>query len=555
MSNIDESKPYYKYADDVLNDRIKAPKTIKQACARFISWLERDDIYFDEEDVDRKIRFISKLKHSTGKFAGKPFILMPWQAFAIANVYGWKWKDSKLRVTKKAFLYMARKNAKTSTIAALAILGAIADREPQAEVDIVANSHKQAEICFGQIYNYIKSIDPNKKLFNTTRQDIKIPYTNSVIQVHSSDSMTLDGYNSSVSIIDEFHSQKDWDLYNVLMSSMAMRTQPLMFVITTSGFLVGSEYPCYQMWQNCKEILSGEKTDDTQFSLIYEFDEGDNWEDESNWIKPNPSIGETVRYEYLREQLNDAKNNKSLAGGIKTKNFNMWQHGAQYWIQDSIIDKSMQVIDIQDYEQEDSYCGVDLSAVSDLTAWSIMFPPNPDREFYPDKFIFKNYAYLPEDTIETSPNAPQYKQYISRGDLIKTNGNVVDYDNILEDMKRVDAYCNVITWAYDSYNATQLSLNATASGLNFVPFSQSLGNFNRPTKELERLILQGKVVIDTSLLTKFCFRNCELIYDHNDNCKPKKLDGNKNNKIDIVIAMLECLGAYLADIDNGNPDD
>lgn len=449
---------------------------------------------------------------------------------------------------------MSRKNAKTSTIAALAIIGSLIDKEPQAEVDIVANSHRQAEIAFNQIYQYIKSIDPNKKLFSTTRQDIKIPYNNSVIQVHAADSMSLDGYNSSIGIIDEFHAQKSWDLYNVLMSSMAMRRQPLMFVITTAGFLVGEEYPCYNLYQKCKSILNNQIEDDTQFSLIYELDKQEEIEDESKWIKASPSLGETVRYEYLREQLNDVKNNPSLEVGVLTKNFNCWMNGAYSWLKDSEISKYMAKIDMSKLQGGECYGGVDLSSVSDLTAFSIMWPPDPTREYYPDKFIFKSLAYLPEDTIETHYNRDQYKTFIRNKELIKIPGNVVDYDAVLEDQIAINDAMTVHVWAYDAFNATQWAQTAQAKGLYLQPFSQSLSNFNRPTKEFERLLRMGKVVIDESLLTRFCFRNIELKYDFNDNCKPIKANMDQNNKIDIAISMLEALGAYLADQDAADPD-
>ena len=554
MIDLDLTKPYNKYAHDVLNHKIEAPQTIVQACQRYVDWYKRNDIYFDDKDVDQKIRFVSKLKHSTGQFAGKPFILMGWQTFVFANVYGWKWKSNNLRVTKKVFLFMSRKNAKTSTIAALAIIGSLIDKEAQAEVDIVANSHRQAEIAFNQIYQYIKSIDPNKKLFSTTRQNIKIPYSNSVIQVHAADSMSLDGYNSSIGIIDEFHAQKSWDLYNVLMSSMAMRRQPLMFVITTAGFLVGEEYPCYNLYQKCKSILNNQLEDDTQFSLIYELDKQEEIEDESKWIKASPSLGETVRYEYLREQLNDVKNNPSLEVGVLTKNFNCWMNGANTWLRDEDIKACMQNVDLQKLVGHQCYAGVDLSAVSDLTAWSVMFPPDASRDYYPDKFIFKSLCYLPEETIETSPNRDQYKTFIPNKHLINTPGNLVDYDIILEDQQSVDQAMVVHTWAYDSYNATQWALNAQAKGMNLVPFSQSLSNFNRPTKEFERLLKQGKIIIDSSLLTLWCFRNVELKFDWNDNVKPVKANLDLQNKIDPVISMLEALGAYLADTDAADPD-
>ena len=546
MSSLfNKNKPYNKYALDILDGKINACETIKLACQRHIDWFKRDDIYFDEETVDKYIRFVSKMKHSTGIFNGKPFILLPWQAFAFANIFGWKWKDSGYRVTKKVFMFMARKNSKTSTSAALSLIGALIDNEPNAEIGIVANNARQAEICYEQIKNYTESIDPKGKIFKRFRREIKVPLTKSVIEVHSADSMGLDGHNKHFAIYDEIHASKDWGLYNVLISSMAMRTQPLMIIITTAGFLVGETYPCYSMYVTCKQILRGIKEDDTQFALIYELDEGDDWEDENNWIKCSPSLGDIVRPEYMREQLNDAKNNSTLEVGIKTKTFNMWCQAANIWISRDYIQKAMQPVNIEDYRDEIAFGGCDLSVVNDLTAHSVCIPPNPNRTVNPDKFIFKSWLYIPDDAVQNSANKNYYQEWIRRGWAIKTAGNVVDYEHILKDQLEVSRTISFVDYGYDQYNASSWAITAEQSGLPLCIYGQSIGHFNGPTKFFEMLVRSGKCIIDTNPAVDWCFANVELMVDHCENCKPTKANGEKNNKIDPVISMLESLGCYL----------
>ena len=538
-------KDYNQYAKDVVEGRIIACEAVILACKRHISWFDRDDIYFDEETVDKYIRFVNKMKHSTGIFAKQPFILLPWQSFAFANIYGWKWKSNGYRVTKKVFMFMSRKNAKTSTAAALALIGALIDNEPNAEVACVANNSKQAAICFEQIKNYAESIDPKSKIFKKFRHNINVPMTKSHIDVYSSDSMGLDGYNVSLGIVDELHSQKDWSLYNVLVSSQAMRTQPLMCVLTTAGFLVGESYPCYSMWVTCKQILRGIKKDDTQFALIYELDEGDCWLDEKNWIKCSPSLGTTVRYEYMREQVNDALNNTSLEVGIKTKNFNIWCQSSTIWLSHDKIQKVMQEVNLDDYKDDIAFGGTDLSVVCDLTAHAVCIPPNPDRELNGDKFIFKAWLYIPEEALETSSNKEIYKEWIRRGWAIKTSGNVVDYDYILKDQLQNYSKLQMIDVGYDSYNASMYVIKAEEAGLPMVAYSQTLSSFNRPTKFFEMLVRSEKCIIDSNPAVDWCFANCELMIDHLENCKPVKANGEKNNKIDASIAILESLGCYL----------
>ena len=535
---------YNEYADNVISGKIKACEAIQLACKRYKDWFNREDIYFDKDDVENKIRIVSRLKHSTGKHNGKPFILLPWQQWCVANIFGWKWKDTNLRVTRNVFIMISRKAGKTAFAAALAILCAIADKEANAEIELVANSRKQAKIAFDITSNFCESVDLKNKIFKRFRDTIKIPKTKSSIQILSSDAMGNDGYNSSCFVLDEFHAAKSWDLYNVMKSSQGMREQPLSVIITTAGFLLNG-YPCYEHRLNCIDILKGNKVDDTQFSAIYELDRDDDWEDESNWIKCAPSLGTTVNVDYLREQIQAAKNNPALEVGVKTKNFNVFCQSKNVWIPDTYLKDSFVKLDINDFKDEDCYMGVDLSAISDLTSYSMLFPPNENREKYPDKYVFFNNIYLPETTIEESVNSELYKQWKRQKYLTITSGNVVDYDYILKDQLKIYNDTYLLAIGYDSWNATQWAINATAEGLPLYPYSQAVGNFNKPTKTFEMLLRQGKIVMDYNPIVRWCFNNVELKYDWNDNCKPVKCGGEQSKKIDPVISMLQALGTYL----------
>lgn len=345
-------------------------------------------------------------------------------------------------------------------------------------------------------------------------------------------------------ILDEFHAQKDWDLYNVMVSSQGMRTQPLGIVITTAGFLCQG-YPLYDMTQVCRDILNGVKEDDSQFAALYELDEDDDWTHEHNWIKACPSLGETVTYDYLREQVIAATNTPSLQVGVLTKNFNRFVQAADVWIPDEEFSKSFDTVDLSKFiTDEPCYAGIDLSSRGDLSAWAVMFPPNPNREYYPDKYIFKTFIYVPEDTMHKGTNASFYQEQYRNGYIKMTSGNVIDYDEILKDILNFHNNNFIHSIAYDSWNSTHFANIAVANGLNIEPYSQSLGSFNRPTKEFERLLLSGKVIIDYNPAVRWMFGNCELKYDANENIKPIKLKGS-TNKIDGVIAMLEALGTYL----------
>lgn len=196
MTEYNTSREYVRYAEDILNGSIVSNVYIMKACERFKSWFSRDDIYFDYDVVDRNIKLASKFRHSAGKSAGQPFVLLPYQQWIFANIFGWKYVDSGLRVTKNVLLFMARKSGKTALASIIALIQMLTEDNGQ-EIDCVANSGQQAKILFEMTKNYAESIDKNRLLFQRYRDSIKLPNTKSIIRVKNSDAFTLDGANTS----------------------------------------------------------------------------------------------------------------------------------------------------------------------------------------------------------------------------------------------------------------------------------------------------------------------------------------------------------------------
>ena len=531
-----ERDKYTEYALDVVDDKITASRYVKMSCERFLTWFERDDIEFRRDKVDKVVTFISRLKHYMGASTDKPFVLTNWQFFIIENLFGWYYRGTKKRVIKNAYIEVGRKAGKTTLLSAIALYALMADGESGAEVDCIANTRQQAKILFDTASYLAETLDPKHKYIKPFRDKIKFATTKSHIQVLSSDAKTLDGFNASLFVEDELHEAKDSRLYDVMKSSQGMRQNPLAVCITSAGF---NKYSfCYQMRKTCIEILEGTKTDDTQFSAIYCLDEEDDWKDETVWAKANPNVGITVSYDYLREQVTQATNNTALEVGVRTKNFGQWVDSEDIWISDDDINSVSDTIYLSNFVDAVGYIGVDLSKVSDLTAVSLMIP-------YEGKFYFKNKYYLPETALEGNSNVSKYQQWVKDGYLTITKGRTTNYDYIINDIKKWNEVIPIQIVGYDAYNAKQWSNDMTNEGFNMKAFSQSLANFNFPTKELERLIKNGDVVIEENDLTKFCFKNVVIIEDHAENFKPTK--ETNQNKIDGVIAMIEALGVYLSE--------
>ena len=536
--NVKETE-YYKYAQDVLDGKIVAGELVKLACKRFINDLERTDLEFRAEIVDRFITFCSLLKHFKGKSANEKFILENWQQFIAANIIGFYYKNTDDRKYTNSLICVSRKQGKTALAALFCLWFLIGDGESGAEVDLAANSRQQAQIAYEFCTNYARQLDPSGKELKCLRTGIKLKLNDSNLNVFAADSTKLDGFNASFALIDEYHAAKDSRLYDVLKSSQGQRKNPHLMVISTVGFSITS--PFKKLYDTDCEILHGLKEDDSTFAMIFSLDDGDDWRDETVWRKIAPNLDITVTTKYLREQVIQAENNVSAETGILVKNFNVWQQVTNIWIPDSYVNRCFKKISYSDFNEDTSlcYCGTDLAAVGDMTAVSCMYTRDDD-----DKLYFITEYFLPETALTESPNRELYKQWKRQGLLTLTEGNVTDYTYITRMMLKRNSHIPIRKVAYDSWNSTQWAIEATEQGLPLEPYSQSIGNFNRPTRELERLIRSQKVVFQTNEITRWMFRNVLLKHDHNDNVKPTK-GGTGNQKIDGVIAILEALGIYL----------
>lgn len=525
---------YTDYANKVLSGEIVVGEYVKKVCENYLKLLGREDTEFRQDKVEKVINFCNNITHSHNKSLN--IDLQEWQKFIIYYVFGFYYKGTNERVIHNVYIEVARKNGKSTFISLIALYMMMGDGEYKSEVDIVANSHKQAKLLYGMANDYCESIDPKGKYFKRYRDNIQFTKTKSQIQVLASDTKSLDGFNSYMFVQDEVHEAPNDLLYNVMKTSQASRTNPLAILITTAGLNMDSF--CYHYRQNCIDILYGLKKDDSQFTMIFSLDEGDDFRDESVWVKANPNLDVSVKRSYLREQVQAAENNVSLSSNIQTKNFNVWSQTFDVWIDDNTIVNSMQEVPLESFRGKETYVGVDLAAVSDMCAVSLMRVED-------GKYYYHTEYYIPSSCLSHNYNQEKYREWKNSGFLNVVNGNCTDYDYIVNDfMKWRNEGINIISIYYDVWNSTQWAVSMTESGFNLNPFSQTLGNFNRGTKEFERLIKTNQIVLDKNPISRWCMLNATLKVDWNENCKPVK-SGSENDKIDGCISMIESLGGYL----------
>lgn len=531
---------YEEYIEGVLNGTIIVGELMRLSVKRFQELRTR--YVFKPKKVQKVIDFFGLLRHFKGKTSGRKFVLQPWQEFIVAYIFGLYKKDG-TRLVRNVYIEMARKQGKTAFSAGLALYCAFADGEMGAEVDLAANSKEQARIAYEFCEAYASQLDPKQGQLNRFRDRINDKKTKSKLQVFAADDTKLDGFDASMYLLDEYHAAKSSRLRDVLQSSQGTRKNPLGIIITTAGFdKLGA---CYQYRTMCTEVLHGVASQDSLASFIYTLDEDDEWDNPLVWGKSNPNLGVTVQEQFIASEVADAKNMPSAEVGVRTKTINQWCESSTVWIPDHYILDATKPFNPKDYPEMEWFGGVDLAATTDLAAFALVGRNEEDGKVY----MWCKY-YLPRESLKENRFKEIYGEWHRRGWLTLTPGNVTDYDIILDDIRKMDDEIDIIKIAYDAWNSTQFVVNAESAGLPMQPFSQTLGNFNKPTKEMERLMLSSRVVLDDNGINRHCFRNVALAVDRNGNTKPTKQYQEK--KIDGVIAMLEGLGLLISDSGGGS---
>jgi len=230
------------------------------------------------------------LKHVKGAKAGTALLLEPWQRAIVGNLFGWYRRDGTRRY-REAFVFVPRKNGKTTLAAGIMLYMMFMDGEPGAELYSAAADREQATLVYEQAKGMVLA-DPDFsrmcKIYSTAKC-IYDEKTNSSYKAVSAEANTKHGYNSHCVIIDELHAHKDRELVDVLITSTGSRTQPLVLHVTTSDYQ--RESICNEKYEYACQVRDGIIDDPSFLPVIYEASIDDDWKDPEIWAKANPNLG------------------------------------------------------------------------------------------------------------------------------------------------------------------------------------------------------------------------------------------------------------------------
>lgn len=536
---MDPKKIVTKYINDVLTGRELVGKPALKRVQRHVEDLKNEmnnGFYFDEKSALRALRFFPFLRHAKGsKFAGKPFILEPWQMFDVWCVFGWKRKGG-LRRFSVWYLFIAKKNGKTALAGGVGMYMLMMDNEPGAEVYSIATKYQQARICLDDTRNIVKKSPEIKSRAQVWQHSITCEAMGSTFKALASDSETQDGLNPHLVIIDEYHAHKDNLLVENMESAMVNREQPLMFYITTAGFNHSS--PCFRFHEVALKVLDGTVIQDNMFISIHVMDDPDKeWEDPANWVKANPNIGASVNVERLVELYKDAKNNTDKLTGFLTKNMNIWTDSPSVWIEKEKWDACNR--GVENLDGMECYGGLDLASVRDTTALVLRFKMPDGRSVY--RAIF----WLPEMSVteRVKKKGINYDVWIREGWLRITPGNITDYNFIKQDILALREKYKLKSIAYDRWNSSQLVIDLTELGITMNGFGQGYGSMSSPTKEFEKEVLTGTMNHEGNPVLAWHISNVVIQQDPAGNQKINK--DKATEKVDGAVACVMALGEYL----------
>ncbi|MFD9629782.1 terminase large subunit [Streptomyces violascens] len=511
---------------------------------------QREGAYFDVPAASRAIAAIESMRHTKGRWGGTPLKLAPWQkVWIIAPIFGWLWFDPELgravRVARTVWIEVPRKAGKSTLSSGIGLVLLLADREIGAEVYAAAGSLPQAERVFDDAKRMALTSRAIRGRVEVLRGLIRVPRTGGVFRALSKIAETAHGLNVSGAIVDEVHVHKRRDLIDAIETGTGARDQPLVVFITTAD--EGTEGSIYDE----KHVYTRRCADDVisdpgHYGVIWAAEEGDDPYDETTWRKANPGLGVSPSLAYMRREANKAKSTPSYFPTFCRLSLNRRMRSSSRWLPLPVWDANAGAVDEQRFRYRRAWGGVDLSAVSDLSAWVLAVEsrkPGVELELI-SRF------WLPEervDELEAQLQVP-LRQWADEGLLTLTEGDAIDYGTIekqiIADCRRLD----VQRISYDRMFAGQLvqRIETKTRGVDVVPVAQTYLGMSPGSKELERLLREGRIHHGGNPVLRWNASVVEVYRDGNDNMRPVKPDRGKSSaRIDGIAATVMALDGYV----------
>lgn len=533
--------------------------------------------YYDQDAADRAVEFFPTfLSHHMGEFAGRPFTLLDYQQLLLTRpIFGWKRARDGRRRFRKVFAFLPKGAGKSPWGAGTGLYLTLCDQEPAAEVYAVAADREQGRVVHTNAKIMVEESSDLAEMCEILKDAIYCAATRSTYKVLSSDASTKHGFRPHGVIFDEFHAQPNRNLYEALSKSMVKRRQPLMVIVSHSGD--NDEGICFEEYELAKRVMSGTLPDDTFLPVIFEAAASDDWTLPEVWRKANPGHGITVQAEAIAAECEAAKAEPRKLNDFLRFHLNRWVNQATAWIPVDWWDACPSLPGDEILRELPVFAGLDMSQKYDLTAFVLAFlepmaattdapapaievvdvadEPSPGAAAAPIKRVVSlnfqlslvPFFWLPEETLRerVKQDRVPYDEWQRKGLLRVTEGNVIDYDVILQQITgEITARFPRLKGApigYDPAFATDIALKLGAAGYQPVEILQNYKHMNEPANVLEALIKGKRVRHDGHRVLRWNWENVAIKKDDAGRIRPVK-PRRQAKRIDGVVASLMATG-------------
>ena len=503
------------YARTIVAGKKICGKAEYQACKRHLDDMadKAFPYIFDVDAAEYHIMLANQLTIGEGSESRK-LTTRGFQNFIIGSLFGWRKKRSHLRRFREGYIQLARQNGKSFLAGEMCNDYATFAGYQHGRIYCTATKQKQANIVWEEVAKFIRSDADLAELYKVREYDhtIRSLVTNTTIEAIGRDTKSADGFRSIMAVVDEYHAHPTDQMYKLMLDGQIAVDNALTLAITTAGFNLNA--PCYEQYQFCKKVLSGNVRKDSLFIFITEMDEDDDMWDPVNWAKANPlnlwNADDTLNDEMIARMAEKAIDAREKQGrdlvNFQTKTLNRWVEYTGGGLLDlAAWRKCAADTTLEEMRGRQCYLGIDLSSGGDLTSIALIFPGDDD-----DVYVW-SHSYMPElrlaEHIRTD-DAP-YGVWKDAGLLTLTSGIYgikTDYKYIISDLSRImnEYEIEVIGCGYDDHNAGAFlsDLEAVLS-CDLTLVKQSARSLNDATKDFQLSVKAGKVSYDrrNALLT------------------------------------------------------
>lgn len=563
-----------RYLLDIYDGRIVSGKPMRMLAEKLMPRFTEPykNFHWDRHKARRPVRFIERFcVYPTGKKMGKPFVLEPYEKAWVEIPFGFV-DDDGLRQIREVLCEVARKCGKTSVLAGLQLFMLTADGEGAPQIYDNASNKDQSSLLYGATLKMIRMSDELSRkthkgeVPDRAQDGIICNKNHGFITPLSSRTGNLDGLDTHFAPLDEMAAYVSGDSYDLLKQSTSAREQPMLYTISSQGFVRGGIFD--SRLEYARGWLKGDVEDDTFLPFLYELDDPSEWLDRDCWIKTNPGLGTVKKTETLEDFVNQALQEPRFVATVKTKDFNIPQNKATAWlnIEDAVNEATF---DVKSMGFRYGIVGIDAANTTDLNAAKmLLMRPELDNDgnrqydergdLIVDPHIYELSMYwipstrLPDDSRASRREKDDvpYTLWRDRGLLRVVEGNKVPryvFLDWLEEIKReLDIYTFAIgydEWGFQGSDGDNLESYVGKDRCEVV--RQGAKTLSDPMKQMEADFKINRYVDNHNPINEWCRMNVMVVTDRNDNIAPVKKEQRAKHRIDGFMAEADAYVALL----------